>query len=183
MYKKWMSTISASLSGSVETSPQNRPKRRKRLWAMSRCHRKWRHYTNFAGWRCRRKWRRCKEFGFKTVGWRHIFGGNAFVKICKLWRHRPSLETKLFERYNFKNGSSHGFSREAISRTDFLERYFDLQDFSKGFLEETYVAAGRQACWKLRFLNKKRRRADTIFASLSTSGHSCWRLPPFLQSA
>ena len=59
MYKKWLTTISASLSGSVEISPQNRLKRSrcrvrgscsgKRLWSMSRCRRKWRHYKDF-GW-------------------------------------------------------------------------------------------------------------------------------------
>ena len=45
----------------------------------------------------------------------------------------PSLETS---RKIFKNGFSYGFSREAISRTDFLKRYFYLQDFSNGFLEK-----------------------------------------------
>ena len=55
---------------------------------------------------------------------------------------------ELLERF-FKNGFLEGTSREAIYRTDFLERYLYLQDFSKGFLGETYVVAGRQACWKL----------------------------------
>ena len=58
-YTKWMTAISMSLSGSVENSLQNRLKRSrcrvrrscpgKRLWAMSRRRRKWRHYKDF-GW-------------------------------------------------------------------------------------------------------------------------------------
>ena len=127
-YKKWKSTISGSPSGAVDSRVPNRLER-------SRC-----RVREIHGWE--RLWKTSTNGAVEKLM-------TSLLRKCvcediQIMTSPPSLETS---RKIFKNDFSYGLSREAISRTDFLERYFYLQDFSKGFLEESYVVAGRQACW------------------------------------